>query len=131
LIAPWHDRKIGPGEDWRRTIGKNLKAADIYILLVSIDFINSSYCYDIEMDTALERVGAGTAEIVPVIARSCMWKITRFEPYQALPTDGKAISTWRLRPGSSRSSIAFSCLPAVSEKKTMKNETSHWKPSDL
>jgi len=94
LIAEWHDRKIEPGDKWGATISDKLKAADIIILLVSIDFINSRYCYDVEMDAALDRQADGAATVIPVIARSCMWKSTRFAAFQALPTDGKAIATW-------------------------------------
>jgi hypothetical protein len=94
LIADWHDRKIEAGDKWEEVISENLKKADIVILLISIDFINSKYCYDNEMETALDRAEKGLAVIIPVIARSCMWKNSRFSPYQALPTDGKAITTW-------------------------------------
>jgi hypothetical protein len=94
LIADFHDRKIEPGDKWAQVISENLEKADIVVLLVSIDFINSNYCYDIEMDAALDRQADGMATVIPVIARSCMWKSTRFAPFQALPTDGKAIATW-------------------------------------
>lgn len=97
LIADWHDRKIEAGTQWEHIISENLKNADIIVLLISIDFINSDYCYDIEMETALDRESAGQAVIIPVIARSCMWKQTRFSAFQALPTDGKAIATWPYR----------------------------------
>lgn len=94
LIADWHDRKIEPGDKWGDAISENLEKSDIVILLISIDFINSKYCYDIEMDAALDRQADGMVTVIPVIARSCMWKSTRFAPFQALPTDGKAIATW-------------------------------------
>lgn len=94
LVADWHDRKLEAGDKWEQVISKNLEKADIIILLVSIDFINSEYCYDIEMDAALDRAAADRAVVIPVIARSCMWKSSRLAPFQALPTDGKAIVTW-------------------------------------
>jgi hypothetical protein len=97
LISDWHDRKIDAGENWGHAISDNLKKADIVVLLISIDFINSEYCYDVEMDVALDRQADGMATVIPVIARSCMWKSTRFAPFQALPTDGKAIVTWHDR----------------------------------
>jgi len=94
LITVWHDQKIEAGDKWEQTISKNLQEADIVILLVSIDFINSEYCYGTEMDMALDRAASEQAVIIPVIARSCMWRITRFSHLQALPTDGKAVATW-------------------------------------
>jgi len=94
LISDWHDRKIEAGDKWEQAISDNLEKADIVVLLISIDFINSKYCYEVEMDAALDRQADGVATVIPVIARSCMWKSTRFAPFQALPTDGKAIVTW-------------------------------------
>lgn len=94
LIDDWHDRKISAGDEWDTAIADALKAADIVLLLVSIDFINSRYCYDVEMESALERERLGELVVIPVIARNCMWKTTEFARLQATPTDGKAIASW-------------------------------------
>jgi hypothetical protein len=94
LIDAWHDRKIKPGEEWDKVISSNLESADIILLLVSIDFINSSYCSDVELERAIERHAAGDAKVVPIILRSCMWQQTPFAKLQALPTDARALSLW-------------------------------------
>lgn len=94
LIEEWHDRKIQPGEEWDKAISGNLKNSDVILLLVSIDFINSSYCYDIELEDALDRHEAGSARVIPVILRKCMWKHTPFAKLQALPKDARAVTLW-------------------------------------
>lgn len=94
LITEWHDRKLLAGDSWGDEISRNLEAADIVLLLVSIDFINSKYCYDIELDRALERHAEGTCKVVPVILRGCLWQHTPFAKIQALPRDGKSASSW-------------------------------------
>ena len=94
LIDDWHDRKISAGDHWDTAIFDALKDADIVLLLVSIDFINSRYCYDVEMNNALDRERKGEVVVIPVIARNCMWKSTDFARLQATPTDGKAIASW-------------------------------------
>lgn len=94
LISEWNDRKLIAGDKWAQEISKNLESADIIILLISIDFINSKYCYDIELERALERHEASEAFVVPVILRSCMWQHTPFAKLQALPKDGKAVKLW-------------------------------------
>ncbi|MEI9975615.1 MAG: toll/interleukin-1 receptor domain-containing protein [Ignavibacteriota bacterium] len=94
LIETWHDRKLKAGEPWDKTISANLDVADIILLLVSIDFINSPYCYDVELERALERHEAGTARVVPVILRPCMWQQAPFSALQALPKDAQAVSLW-------------------------------------
>ena len=94
LITEWHDRKLLAGDTWGDEINRNLEEADIVLLLVSIDFINSKYCYDIELDRALERHAEGTCRVVPVILRGCLWQHTPFSKLQALPRDGKPAVSW-------------------------------------
>ena len=94
LITEWHDRKLLAGDDWGAEINQNLEAADIILILVSIDFINSKYCYDIELDRALERHAAASCRVVPVILRGCLWQHTPFSKLQALPRDAKPAATW-------------------------------------
>lgn len=94
LIEQWNDRKITAGSEWDKVISENLEKANIVLLLVSIDFITSTYCYDIELERALERHAAGEAVVVPVVIRNCLWQHTPFAKLQALPKDAKAISSW-------------------------------------
>ena len=94
LISEWHDRKITGGEDFGNAISANLEAASIILLLVSIDFINSQYCYDIEMDLALKRHEEKQCVVIPIIMRNCLWKQAPFAKLQALPKNGTAVSSW-------------------------------------
>lgn len=95
LIDTWTDLEILPGEDWDRTISANLEMAEIVLLLISIDFINSKYCYDVEMQQAIAKHRNKQCQIIPVILRPCMWKHTPFAQFQALPTEAKAVVTWK------------------------------------
>src|SRR5207249_3444811 len=67
----------------------------IILLLVSPDFMDSDYCYGIEMQRALERHERGEACVIPVIVRPVYWQGV-LGHLQALPTDAKAImsSLW-------------------------------------
>lgn len=94
LIDDWFDGKIQAGKDINEEIRANLASSDIILLLVSIDYLNSYYCVEIEMEKAMERHEAGEARVIPVILRSCMWQHMPFSKLKALPMDGKAISTW-------------------------------------
>ena len=94
LIEAWHDGVLKPGDEWEDEIAAELEAADIILLLVSIDFINSQFCYDVELERALERHSEGTAVVIPVILRSCHWQQTPFAKLQALPKDAQAINSW-------------------------------------
>jgi hypothetical protein len=95
LIEVWADHEILAGDDWDKEISKKLCEADIILTLVSIDFINSKYCYDVELIKALEREADGDAKVIPIILRSCLWTKSPLGRLKALPTDGKAVTTWQ------------------------------------
>jgi TIR domain len=97
VIENWHDRKIGAGNEWKGAIDSHLEAADVILLLVSSSFISSDYCYDIEMKRAMERHEQGSAKVIPVILKECVWQAAPFGKLLALPTDGKAVTSWRNR----------------------------------
>jgi DNA-binding response OmpR family regulator len=94
IIHSWHDRKITAGSDFNETIDKYLNSADLILLLVSPDFLNSDYCYRIEMKRALERHQRSEARVIPVILRPTDWEKTPFAHLQAVPRDAKAITLW-------------------------------------
>ena len=54
-VNTWSDRKILSGKNWGSEISENLELADIIILLISQDFMISDYCFDIELERAIER----------------------------------------------------------------------------
>ena len=97
LIESWSDREIDAGEDWKTTIAEALEQSDLILFLVSADFISSDYCYCVEMKRALEKHDAGESVVIPIIIKDVNWKSTPFSRLQALPKDGKAISTWAKR----------------------------------
>ena len=94
LIASWHDRMIPPGGTWADEIDRHLETASIVLLLVSPDFLASNYCYDIEMQRALERHRLGLARVVPIILRPCDWQHPPLQDLQCLPRDGRPITQW-------------------------------------
>jgi TIR domain len=94
LIDSWHDRRILAGSSFDKEIDEQLERADVILLLVSASFIDSRYCYGIEMRRALERHTQGLAQVIPVIVRPCDWQSTPLQGLLAVPRDGKAITTW-------------------------------------
>ncbi|KVE21889.1 toll/interleukin-1 receptor domain-containing protein [Burkholderia vietnamiensis] len=94
LVDLWTDHRIPPGGEIEAHISAELDAADLIILLISSDFMNSDYCYGIEMQRAMERHHAGLAIVVPIIARPCDWTSSPFAVLKALPKDGKPLVKW-------------------------------------
>ncbi len=97
MITGWHDRKIEAGQEWEGKIDEHLETARVILLLVSADFLASRYCYDVEVAWAIERHEAGTARVIPIILKPCDWQGAPFSQLQALPKDGKPVTTWTNR----------------------------------
>jgi hypothetical protein len=92
-ITIWADTDIGAGTEWEKEIEKHLDTADIILLLVSSDFMNSDYCYSIEMKRALERHERNEVRVIPVILRHVYWQEAPFGRLQALPKDGLPVTS--------------------------------------
>jgi hypothetical protein len=91
-VITWHDRRMAAGDVLDHAISRELEKAQIILLLVSPDFLDSTYCYEREMARALERQREGTATAIPVILRPCDWQTTPLGQLLAAPLDGKPIS---------------------------------------
>lgn len=96
-IASWHDRRICPGDDLDREVDQHLSSAEVVLLLISPDFINSDYCYRREMRAALKRHADGLTRVIPIILRPVDWLATPIGKLLALPRDGKPVTIWHRR----------------------------------
>jgi tetratricopeptide (TPR) repeat protein len=94
VIKNWTDRRITPGDEWRNEIEKHLDSADLILLLVSSDFLNSDFCYLIETSRALLRHESGDARVIPVVVRPVDWQDLPIGRLQALPKDSKPVTSW-------------------------------------
>jgi TIR domain len=92
-IISWYDRTVQPGLAWEQEIDAHLNTADIILLIISPAFMSSDYAYGIEIQRALERHDHGEARVVPILLRPTFWEGTPFGKLQALPADGKPITT--------------------------------------
>lgn len=96
-IETWYDQDISAGSEWEPAIVKRLHEAQIILLLISADFINSEYCYNKEMQWALERHQRGEARVIPIILRDVLWRYGPFSKLQALPSEAKPVYRWTHR----------------------------------
>lgn len=93
-IKPWHDSELQAGDRWDSEIRAELERMDIFLCLVSYQFLASDYIRNIELPKAEERYRLRKTEIIPVLlyqtdlARDCPF-LRHFNP---LPAWGK---TWR------------------------------------
>jgi TIR domain len=91
-IEVWNDRLITGGTEWDKKIKDELQQADLILLIISVDFLNSSYIWRTELEIAMQRHENQDARVIPIIARSADWSDMPFRKLQGLPGDGKTIS---------------------------------------
>lgn len=87
----WCDALVEPGQAWEREILDRLERAQIVILLLSNDFLRSSYCMDQELPRALERQARGECEIVPVVVRACRYDKLKLGKIQTIRPGDRSI----------------------------------------
>lgn len=92
-ILTWDDGNILPGEEWDKSIRRELSTADVIILLVSADFMATEYIWK-EIDIAIQRHESGEALVIPVIVRPCSWEFAPFARFNALPEKGRPVTKW-------------------------------------
>lgn len=91
-IEEWWDRERA-GVEWEQAIERELDRAQLVVLLVSRDFIQSDYCHK-EMTRAMERQRNGFCTVVPVLIRPCNWKIAGFSHLNVIPVGANPVSNW-------------------------------------
>ena len=99
LLAPWHDGQIVPGTNWANAINANLRSAELVLLLVSKDFIESDYIWGTELSVAMQRQDKNDAVVVPIVVRAIDFdpkdpQELPFLKLQALPTDLRPVTSW-------------------------------------
>ena len=90
----FHDRRLTAGSHWNDRIKAEVEKSNIYVALVTTDFLASDYILQHELPAMLHRYGARKALFVPVIYRDCGWEGFFGDYIQATPLDAK----YRLLP---------------------------------
>lgn len=89
----WDDGEIRPGNEWDTEIKTKLNDAQIILLLISQDFLNSNYIDAIELKTALERHAKKQCKVIPIFTKNCyLENYPQITKLQGLPTGMKFLS---------------------------------------
>ena len=91
-IDVWSDLEISPGAEWNKEISQELLTADLILLLISVDFNASDFIWDQELAVAMRRHDEGTARVLPVILRECVWDKLPYAKLQALPSQARPVT---------------------------------------
>jgi len=93
LLDIWVDRQISPGGKWDQEIQTAINTANISILLVSPNFLNSKFITQKEVPALLKNEEEQGLIIIPFIIIPCTWNhIPYLSQRNVLPKDGKALS---------------------------------------
>lgn len=90
----WYDGLLEPGVKWDNEIKDKLHSAHIVLMLISANFFNSEYIWNIEVQSTLEKQRQGTLSAIPVILKPCDWTSTPIGEFQSLPRKGKSITSF-------------------------------------
>jgi hypothetical protein len=66
-LQPWHDTALKAGDRWDKEIRAELERMDIFLCLVSYEFLASDYIRGVELPRAEARHRNGEIEVVPVV----------------------------------------------------------------
>jgi len=82
LIEPWYDRMIETGSKWNEEIQQELTNSDVVILLMSPEFLASTYVMNFEVPFALKLLSEGKIKIFPIEIQACGWSDTPLNEIQ-------------------------------------------------
>lgn len=81
----WSDHEIIPGTEWNPSIFDELVSSQLIILLISPDFVASSFCYTKELEVAMENHERKKSVVLPIYLRPGDYDKLIFTKIQTLP----------------------------------------------
>ena len=95
VLDDWSDHSILPGQKISAAIRKRMDETDIFVFLLSRDFLASSECHK-EWDYAAKLARSRPNIVrVPILLKRCPWRdLEGAKDLKALPTDAKPITTY-------------------------------------
>ena len=91
-LTVWDDSHIQAGSLWQSEIASALAAADFAILLISADFLASSFITTFELPRLLSAAQSGGTRIFPVILHPCLFEESSLAVYHAVNDPTRPLS---------------------------------------
>ncbi len=113
-IQVWDDRQMPGGTKWNPEIERNLRACDIFVLLVSPNSMGSNYIIDKELEIAREREAKGEIRIYPLLIEPTPKAgLDRVRDFNLRPRDAKPFSGYSLAERNQHMSDAADEIEAI------------------
>ncbi len=94
-ISLWYDNMILPGKEIDEEIRAALQSSQIVLLLLSADYLTSNYCYQEEMEEAMNLRKEKKLVVIPIMLREVDLTGTPIDKIMSLPEDRKAVTQFR------------------------------------
>lgn len=85
VLSVWYDSLLPAGERFAAEIDAQIDRVDIFIAMVSIDYLASPFCFEHEFARARAVSAQRNLTILPVLVSPCSWASTALGEYNALP----------------------------------------------
>jgi serine/threonine protein kinase len=93
LIEIWHHGCVGAGAELRLEIIGAIERADVAVLLVTADYLQDEFIWEVEIPRILKRQAKGALRVIPVLTRPCDWRGARWlKDVAVYPRHGRPIS---------------------------------------
>ena len=73
-VRMWTDHDIHAGTKWEPQIAAAIEAAQIFVLMITPDFIASDYVYEKEIPAIQQQMREVGALVLPVVLKRCIWR---------------------------------------------------------
>jgi TIR domain len=92
-LVIWDASRLPAGSLWKDELTHALMTTTCAVLLVSADFLASSFITSYELPRLLDMAQAGGTRILPVILRPCLFEESSLAPFQAVNSPARPMSS--------------------------------------
>jgi hypothetical protein len=113
--------RLNPGDNWREKMEAALDSAEIIVILVSADYLASTFSMEVEFTRAMERHHSGEAVVIPVLLRTCPWQQTPLRELQMLPSGAKPLAYMK-EPDAGLAEVAEAIQRTAHQRRILRNQ---------
>jgi hypothetical protein len=122
-LRVWDDSQILAGSPWKIEIASATETAHFAVLLISADFLASSFITTFELPRLLNVAHVSGTHVLPVILRPCLFEESPLAAFQAVNNPAQPLS---LLPSSMREQIWVTVVRTLIQTPFPIHQSSEW-----
>lgn len=111
------DSNVEAGRPWQAEIDDALLRAEIVLLLLSNDFLDSEACMDREVPLIMQRHQRKACEVVPIVVRECRFDLTELRSLNAIKPGDLPVAA-HVRPDAAWHAVTLELDPVFARVRT-------------